>query len=72
MAEYSGEVGVVYAVITDFSLQYQRSEKTGTELGKPYPSHRLGVAVVTQIDGTGGAGPVPVAVLTLLAPARPA
>ena len=23
----------VYAVITDFSLQYQRSEKTGTELG---------------------------------------
>ena len=26
----------VYAVITDFSLQYQRSEKTGTELGKPW------------------------------------
>nr|DAX46944.1 MAG TPA: hypothetical protein [Caudoviricetes sp.] len=25
----------VYAVITDFSLQYQRSEKTGTELGRP-------------------------------------
>lgn len=26
----------VYAVITDFSLQLQRSEKTGTELGKPW------------------------------------
>lgn len=26
----------VYAVITDFSLQYQRSEKPGTELGKPW------------------------------------
>lgn len=26
----------MYAVITDFSLQYQRSEKTGTELGKPW------------------------------------
>lgn len=28
--------GDVYAVITDFSLQLQRSEKTGTELGKPW------------------------------------
>ena len=26
----------VYAVITDFSLQYQRSQRTGTELGKPW------------------------------------
>lgn len=26
----------VYAVITDFSLQLQRSEKTGTELGRPW------------------------------------
>nr|DAO33429.1 MAG TPA: hypothetical protein [Caudoviricetes sp.] len=26
----------MYAVITDFSLQLQRSEKTGTELGKPW------------------------------------
>lgn len=35
MAEYRGKVGAVYAVITDFSLQLQRSEKPGTELGKP-------------------------------------
>ena len=27
----------MYVYITDFSLQYQRSEKTGTELGKPWP-----------------------------------
>lgn len=33
MAEYRGKVGVVYAVITDFSLQLQRSQRTGTELG---------------------------------------
>ena len=26
----------MYAVITDFSLQLQRSEKPGTELGKPW------------------------------------
>lgn len=26
----------VYAVITDFSLEYQRSRRTGTELGKPW------------------------------------
>ena len=37
MAGYCGKVGVVYAVITDFSLQLQRSEKPGTELGKPCP-----------------------------------
>nr|DAS61917.1 MAG TPA: hypothetical protein [Caudoviricetes sp.] len=36
MAEYRGKVGAMYAVITDFSLQYQRSEETGTELGKPW------------------------------------
>lgn len=59
MAGYRGKVGAVYAVITDFSLQLQRSEKTGTELGKPWTVSApvsvawLWVERVTQNGGIG-------------------
>lgn len=63
MAQYRGKVGAVYAVITDFSLQLQRSEKPGTELGKPC----AGPAPVPVVGARRGAGhtkwrdrPVPV------------
>ena len=57
----------MYVYITDFSLQYQRSERPGTELGMDLPAvrrcrtHRLAVAVVTQNGGIGrwrGSGPI--------------
>lgn len=66
MAQYRGKVGAVYAGITDFSLQLQRSEKPGTELGKPWtvsapaPVARLGVERVTQNGGVCRGRPMPV------------
>nr|DAQ82191.1 MAG TPA: hypothetical protein [Caudoviricetes sp.] len=54
----------MYAVITDFSLQYRRSEKTGTELGTacrrrcrtPMPSAGRGRAHTRKLDRPRGVG----------------
>lgn len=62
----------VYAVITDFSLQLQRSEKTGTELGRPWS---VSAPIPALLDRRGcahtnwsGMPAAPVPVRTVLAP----